>query len=71
MLDALAAQQARTLHRTVAQADIGEHQLWRHHYDLGGDAGEVETQANLYEALNPSRLQRDVLGRAAHEFITD
>jgi hypothetical protein len=70
VLDALAAQQARTLHRTIVQADISEHQLWWYYYGLGGDAGEVEMEACLYQALHLSLLQRNILDHAAHELIT-
>jgi hypothetical protein len=70
MLDALAAQQARTLHRTIVQADISEHRLWWCYYGLGGDAGEVEMEAYLYQALHLSLLRRNILDHAAHELIT-
>lgn len=70
MLDALAARQARTLHHTIAQADISEQQLWWYYLNLGGDAGEVEVEAYLYQALDLPGLQRAILDHAAHELIT-
>ncbi|MEX5304854.1 hypothetical protein RF644_03775 [Kocuria sp. CPCC 205258] len=69
MLDALEAQQARTLHHTMAQAGISVSQLWWHYFSLGGDTGEVEIEAYLHQVVHLPRLDRLMLEHACHELI--
>ncbi|MEX5299880.1 hypothetical protein RCG67_14000 [Kocuria sp. CPCC 205292] len=71
MLDALAAQQARLLQLTIAQADISVFQLWWHYFSLGGDVGQLEIEAYLHQALHLPRLDRQLLDHAASELIND
>lgn len=69
MLDALAAQQARQLQQAITQADLTLAQLWWHYLSLGGDTGQLEVEAYLYQALDLPRFQRELLDHAAHELI--
>lgn len=71
MLDALAAQQARQLQHTLAQADISVLQLWWHYFSLGGDVGQLEIEAYLHQPLHLPRLDRQLLDQAATELIND
>lgn len=70
VLDAFAAQQARLLHQAIGQADIPVGQLWWHYFSLGGDAGVLEVDAYLHQALHLPHLQRQLLDQSAHELIT-
>lgn len=69
MLDVLEAKQARLLQHTVAHAGITVDQLWWHYFNLGGDAGLLEVEAYLHQALHLPRLHRELLDHALHELI--
>jgi hypothetical protein len=71
VLDALAAQQARLLHHTLGRADISVHHLWWHYFSLGGDAGPLEVDAYVHQALHLPRLDRQLLDQAAEELLPD
>lgn len=70
MLDTRAAQQAGVLHHIIARAGISVFQLWWHYFSLGGDAGALEVEAYLHQALHLPRAQRRLLDHAAHELLT-
>lgn len=70
MLDAHVAQQSRLLHQSLTQADLTAKRLWWHYVSLGGDAGPLEVEAYLHQALDLPRLQRTLLDHAARELIT-
>lgn len=71
MLDTLAAQQARLLHHTLVRAGISEHQLWWHYFSLGGNAGQLEVEAYVHQALHLPRFERHLLDHAAEELLPD
>ncbi|MEF3121721.1 hypothetical protein [Kocuria flava] len=67
----LVTQQAWSLRRSIARAQISLDQLWAHYLSHGGDAGRFDVDAYLQGSLHLSRFQRDLLDYAAQELITD
>ena len=71
MHDGLAAEQARLLHHTIVGVGISVHHLWWHYFSLGGNAGPLEVDAYLHQALHLPRLDSQLLDHAADELLTD
>ncbi|MGQ1795836.1 hypothetical protein ACT4S5_01655 [Kocuria oceani] len=67
--DGVGAEQARLLHEVIGRAGIAVKHLWFHYFTLGGNAGEIEVEAYLHQALHLPSLQRDLLAHAANELI--
>ncbi len=59
--------QARLLLRAMEHANVGLEELWIHYFSIGGEAGSMEVDAYLHQALGLPRLERDVLADALNE----
>lgn len=64
-------EQARRLKAVLDTAGIDLPRLWLRYFSIGGDVSQFEVEAYLHHSLVLPRLQRDLLGQAAHELLAD
>lgn len=59
------------LDRARREADLTQGQLWLRYFGLGGMSPELEVEAILYGALEPTSLDRDRIVHALNERFTE
>jgi hypothetical protein len=64
-------QAAYTLDEYRRDALLSHGELWLRYFELGGMSTAFEVEAFLYEALQPSSHDRDVIAHALNERFTE
>jgi hypothetical protein len=60
-------QRANTLDEFRRDALLSHSELWLRYFELGGMSTALEVEAYLYEALEPSPHDRDLIAHALNE----